>query len=1322
MAKICRDKNCNKSNRDAAKFCTKCGGTEFSLAPGTLLDNGAYQIQSELGRGGFGAVYLANDARLNRPWVVKQLLIPAQATPQEINDLQRTFQREADSLSSLNTPGNPHIPEIVTYFSDANGHYLVMKYIEGETLEDRLRREGGKMDWKDAVRWTIAIADALAYMHSRQPIPILHRDIKPANVLIDTQQWVWLVDFGLSRAQPQVGGAVSMTQPLGTPGYTPPEQYKRGGALPVSDVYALVAMLYHLVTGDNPANHPMAFPLLDLLPAQMRPIIVKALEKDAAKRPSAAYLKRQLEQLIHSQSQASLPFIWQDGTTSYTPEQLAQIADTKWDEAKHHLYGDHQFKTWFKNNYNNLLAKKVEAICQQYQDPDEGLEAFLQLPDLNAALAPPTFSLNRVAFQFNLAPNQQKTDYLKIKHQGRGCLVLNLQLRASWITIDQMRLKLLPGESAIVTLSVQARDILLPISTRTDVLLDSPGKKEKITIQAHISIWRTLYYRYAPLADWMALGSLSGAVALALLTALLIWIAALPTWLLIIIPALAGGIWLANDGSNQAGGFAIGALLGGGLGYVIFAVIIRALANWLGSPLLATQWGAGLGMLVGIVYYYTQQPARWSQHGWLAIGLSLALAGSIIVIRISQPSWYYYPIADEQFKARQWVQARHSYQAIYERDPAYRDVYEQMLNSAYNAGQQCVTQENWECAQEEFGFLLQYEPDYKDASDLYVTAHVEPLYQEGRQYLEAAVWTEAEAILSNILLITPTYKDTDVLLTTARAEPLYRAGLAYLDAARWTEAEIAFQDVADIDPAYKEVQQKLIEARAEPFYLEGLNYLRQQQWKAAETAFTVVVHLDPGYKDAGVRLVEAQLERHYRAGQAYLDAEEWAAAAAEFNQVVAIDPKYKDTADLLVMAQVEADYQAGMAYLEAGEWGEAVASFDKVAAIEPDYKAVADLRQQALSQWKEGLYDLAMQYSAAGDWTEAAAAFAQTRTLDPHYLDVAERLTQPPLHEAVQAFYEARWQAEDVTLRHTLHGHERTITTVAFSPMDTLLATADVSGQIILWDGATGAEQRRLPRQSAGVTTLTFIQACSVDMAACDLLLVIGDETGKVWTWDVAAAQVRYILTRHETKITAVAFQPQEKLLATGDESGKVYTWYALTGEYKYPIDVAAHTVWSLSYTTQNVLAAAAGDGGIRFFRSGQGLTSLIAHERPVHQVQYAPAGDMFVSATSDGYIWLWQVPPDFLAAPANAHFEYDELTHLESAQLNTLVFSPQGNLLVLATNAGVNVWSLRSSRKTNWSLTNESASAAAFSPHGWLLALGQGDGSVQIWAADTGP
>jgi len=226
--------------------------TKTDSAKEMILQN-RYRIEKQLGQGGFGAAYLAEDIKLKRGCVVKQMRIPSGTPPKQVQLFQANFEREASLLAQLNQPGHPNIPEIFDYFSDETGNYLVMKYIEGQSLQDVIDQNPEGIPWREAVRYIIDVADALNYMHSHHgEEPIMHRDIKPDNILRGNDNRVWLVDFGLAKADPvEDSGDINASMAAGTLGFTPLEQWL-GEAVPASDVYALGATLHHLVTGRHP--------------------------------------------------------------------------------------------------------------------------------------------------------------------------------------------------------------------------------------------------------------------------------------------------------------------------------------------------------------------------------------------------------------------------------------------------------------------------------------------------------------------------------------------------------------------------------------------------------------------------------------------------------------------------------------------------------------------------------------------------------------------------------------------------------------------------------------------------------------------------------------------------------------------------------------------------------------------------------------------------------------------------------------------------------------------------------------------------------------
>lgn len=224
------------------------------LQPGQMLNN-RYRIVRLLGQGGFGAVYRAWDANLNRPCAVKENL---DTSP----EAQRQFTREATILANLS---HPNLPRVTDHFIlPGQGQYLVMDFVQGEDLAS-LVKEKGSVTLEQAGGWIDQVADALSYLHNRQP-PVVHRDVKPENIRITPDGQAMLVDFGLVKLyDPQM--RTTLGARAVTPGYAPPEQYGKGKTDPRTDQYALAATLYNLLTGVQPMESVQRLAGGRLLPA-----------------------------------------------------------------------------------------------------------------------------------------------------------------------------------------------------------------------------------------------------------------------------------------------------------------------------------------------------------------------------------------------------------------------------------------------------------------------------------------------------------------------------------------------------------------------------------------------------------------------------------------------------------------------------------------------------------------------------------------------------------------------------------------------------------------------------------------------------------------------------------------------------------------------------------------------------------------------------------------------------------------------------------------------------------------------------------------------
>ena len=212
------------------------------LSMGHVL-NKRYRIVSLLGQGGFGAVYRAWDMQMKAPCAVKENLDLAAES-------QRQFEHEARMLFNLRHSGLPKVYGSFTL--PGVGQYLVMDFIEGQDLQQMLDKEGGALPLESVLEWISDVCDALTYMHSRQP-SIIHRDIKPANIKITPDGEAVLVDFGIAKefdpGQKTFTGARAYT-----PGYASPEQQGGKGTDALSDIYALGATTYALLTGLVPPS------------------------------------------------------------------------------------------------------------------------------------------------------------------------------------------------------------------------------------------------------------------------------------------------------------------------------------------------------------------------------------------------------------------------------------------------------------------------------------------------------------------------------------------------------------------------------------------------------------------------------------------------------------------------------------------------------------------------------------------------------------------------------------------------------------------------------------------------------------------------------------------------------------------------------------------------------------------------------------------------------------------------------------------------------------------------------------------------------------
>jgi WD40 repeat protein/serine/threonine protein kinase len=268
------------------------------LQPDTIVHQ-RYRIVRQVGQGGMGAVYEAIDIRLGNTVALKQMLIGG-------GGFDKAFEREAQILAGLR---HAALPKVTNYFTEVGGQFLVMEYIPGPTLAELLATSPTVFPTADVLRWADELLEALEYLHRQQP-PIIHRDIKPQNLKLTPDGDVVLLDFGLAKgANSQHRQAMPMSSVMGyTPQYAPLEQIQGSGTDPRSDLYAVGATIYDLLTGAPPADALMRASAIvaqqsdPYLPLETRnrqvtpavaAVIARALALNPAERPASATEMRQ---------------------------------------------------------------------------------------------------------------------------------------------------------------------------------------------------------------------------------------------------------------------------------------------------------------------------------------------------------------------------------------------------------------------------------------------------------------------------------------------------------------------------------------------------------------------------------------------------------------------------------------------------------------------------------------------------------------------------------------------------------------------------------------------------------------------------------------------------------------------------------------------------------------------------------------------------------------------------------------------------------------------------------------------------------------------
>lgn len=263
------------------------------LEAGKILQE-RYLIEKQIGQGGMGAVYVAKDRRFGSTVAIKETLFVGES-------FEKAFEREARLLNSLR---HPALPNVRDYFFEENKQYLVMEFIAGEDLSEKLEKNGKAFELEEVLDWTYQLLAALDFLHT-QEMPVIHRDIKPQNLKLTPKGQIILLDFGLAKGNPtDASHLTNVNSVFGySRNYASLEQMQGTGTDPRSDIYSLAATVYHLITGVPPVDaltramkvlSEHADPLIsadevhEQVPKGIANILNQAMNLNANQRPASA--------------------------------------------------------------------------------------------------------------------------------------------------------------------------------------------------------------------------------------------------------------------------------------------------------------------------------------------------------------------------------------------------------------------------------------------------------------------------------------------------------------------------------------------------------------------------------------------------------------------------------------------------------------------------------------------------------------------------------------------------------------------------------------------------------------------------------------------------------------------------------------------------------------------------------------------------------------------------------------------------------------------------------------------------------------------------
>jgi tRNA A-37 threonylcarbamoyl transferase component Bud32 len=442
-----------------------------------------------------GAVWLVAQTRaFDRLAVLKEVVeYYDPADPAERQKALLRFEAEARTLGDLKHPG---IPDLYAFFSEGRHNYLVMEYIEGPDLRRWLTGEGGQagsdlLPEEHVLRYTNQVCEVLEYLANRQP-PVIHNDIKPGNIIVDGNSGrAVLVDFGTAQTRfLHVAGRPdgSRASLYGTVGYAAPELF-HGRSEPRSDIYSLGATVYHLLTDDDPRDHPMQYPQLDRLPPALADILRGALAHDPEQRPTAVELRQQLERYLAGQSGQLRALVFPDGDVADERDEVLALALKHWSYAAGILH-DGTLANWLRGTLHDpVAAQAAEAAARRWSNnPDAALDDFIrQLSP--AALLPGKLELRTGILRLpEAARNQRIPQTIEIANRGQGPVRGEIFATAPWVRVGDGSFACAPGRTCRLDIEIDTSGLEPGRPHQAGVtLMPAGGMPEVVAVEVRVA-------------------------------------------------------------------------------------------------------------------------------------------------------------------------------------------------------------------------------------------------------------------------------------------------------------------------------------------------------------------------------------------------------------------------------------------------------------------------------------------------------------------------------------------------------------------------------------------------------------------------------------------------------------------------------------------------------------------------------------------------------------------------------------------------------------------------------------------------------------------